>query len=218
MNRKLLLDMAVSMLLVAGLVVTAYGGEGVEEQRELGLNQRQPPLKVMDAIGLKPGMTIADIGAGQGRYTVWFSPRVGPHGMVYSNDIDPSALDHLRQRCKEQGLTNVKIVLGEVTDPELPAGAIDIAFMINVYHHLDKPVKLIRDTLACLAPGGVVAIVECDPNKDGFNPDHGTPRRTVLRQLEEAGLVEIEVIDPDWLKDDYIYIGRPAGVAPAAGD
>ncbi len=156
-------------------VSAAFCGEVVVEQWEEGLNQRQPPLKVMDAIGLKPGMTIADIGAGRGRYTVWFSPRVGPGGKVY---------------------------------------AIDIAFMIDVYHHLDQPVKMIRDTLACLSPGGVVAIVECGPNKNGFDPDHGTPRAKMLRQLKEAGLTEIEVIDPPWLKDDYIYIGRVGGEQP----
>lgn len=201
--------MLASALLAATIAVLAFGGEVVVEQREERLNQRQPPLKVMDAIGLKPGMTIADIGAGRGRYTVWFANRVCAQGKVYANDIDQESLAHLRQRCDQQGLANVETILGTVADPQLPAGAIDIAFMINVYHHLDQPVKLVRETLASLTSGGVVAIVECDPAKDGFDPHHGTAKEEMLRQLGEAGLVEIEVIDPPWLKDDYIYIGRP---------
>ncbi len=211
MYRTRLFKVLAPALLGAGIAVRAFGGDVVVEEWEERLNQRQPPLEVMDAIGLKAGMTIADIGAGRGRYTVWFAQRVGLEGRVYANDIDEMVLAHLRQRCEGQGLTNVETVLGQLTDPKLPAGTIDIAFMINVYHHLDEPVQLVRETLPCLAPGGVVAIVECDPSKDGFDPDHGTPKAKMLRQLGEAGLVDIEVIDPPWLKDDYIYVGRPGG-------
>jgi ubiquinone/menaquinone biosynthesis C-methylase UbiE len=164
----------------------------------------------MDAIGLEAGMTIADIGAGRGRYTVWFADRVGPEGKVLANDIDREALAHLRARCRGQGLDNVETVLGGVTDPGLPEGVVDIAFMINVYHHLDQPVELVRRLLPTLGPGGVVAIVECDPDKGGFDRDHGTSKAEMLRQLKEAGLAEIEVIDPPWLEHDYIYLGRPA--------
>jgi ubiquinone/menaquinone biosynthesis C-methylase UbiE len=211
MTRTQVLKMLAPLLLITVAAGFAAAGDVVVEPREERLNQRQPPLQVMDAISLKPGMTIADIGAGRGRYTVWFAQRVGPEGKVYANDIDRESLAHLRRRCEAQGLANVEAVLGQLTDPKLPAGAIDIVFMINVYHHLADPVRLVRKALPGLRPGGVVAIVECDPSKDGFDPDHGTPKAKMLRQLGEAGLVGIEVIDPAWLKDDYIYVGRPGG-------
>jgi ubiquinone/menaquinone biosynthesis C-methylase UbiE len=95
----------------------------------------------MDIIGLKEGMVIADIGAGRGRMTVWFADRVGAKGKVYANDIDRSSLDYLENRCRKNNITNVKTILGKVDDPLLPAGEVDIAFMVSVYHHLEKPLS-----------------------------------------------------------------------------
>jgi ubiquinone/menaquinone biosynthesis C-methylase UbiE len=177
------------------------------EEWEKRLNKLQPPKEIMDAIGVKPGMIIGEIGAGTGRMTIWLADRVGDEGKVYANDIDRKALDHLESRCKKDNLGNVVTVLGEVEDPLLPENALDLAFMINVYHHLDMPVALVRNIIPSLKPTGILAIVDADPEKSNFGPNHSTPMEEMLVQLDEAGYKLIRV--EKFLPDDNIYICQP---------
>jgi len=104
-------------------------------------NEYQPPEQVMDSLGVKPGMVIAEVGAGRGRYAVLMAKRVGAAGKIYANDIDKKALDYLEYRCKRDSIANVVTVLGKVTDPQLPKNKMDMVYMINTYHHLDKPIE-----------------------------------------------------------------------------
>jgi ubiquinone/menaquinone biosynthesis C-methylase UbiE len=178
------------------------------EEWEKRLNRQQPPVKIMDTIGMMPGMVIGEVGAGRGRMTMWIADRVGDSGKVYANDIDKGALEHLMVRCKRDGFQNVEIIVGEVENPKLPASALDIAFMINVYHHLDSPVPLIRNILPSLKPDGILAIVECDPDKVDWGKDEGCNRKKdMVRELKEAGfeVIRIETF-LDW---DNIYIAKP---------
>jgi len=198
----------IGILLVAQFLLSqekSFQIEGWEKR----LNRRQPPAKIMDTIGLKPGMVIGEVGAGTGRMTMWLAQRVGDSGKVYANDIDKNALKHLRQRCERDGFENIEIVLGEVEDPKLPAGTLDIAFMINVYHHLDNPVPLIRNLLPSLKPDGILAIVECNPEKVDWGAEHGcSSKENMIKSLEEAGfeIVRIET----FLDEDNIYIAKPS--------
>jgi len=173
---------------------------------EKRLNRLQPPKKIMDAIGLKPGMTIGDIGAGRGRFTVWFADRVSESGKVYANDINQRALRYLSKRCKRHGFKNVIPCLGKVVDPNIPEGALDIAFMINVYHHLDKPIELLANIIPTLKPDGILVIVEHDPIKSGWTTE-STAKKKVIEQAVQAGyeLIKIE----DFLPNDYIYFFQP---------
>jgi ubiquinone/menaquinone biosynthesis C-methylase UbiE len=177
------------------------------EEWEKRLNKLQPPKEIMDAIGVRSGMILGEIGAGTGRMTIWLADRVGDEGKVYANDIDPKALDHLEGRCEKDNLLNVVTILGEVEDPLLPKNALDLAFMINVYHHLDMPVELVRNIIPSLKSNGILAIVDADPEKSDFGPGHSTPMKEMLAQLDEAGykLIRVET----FLPDDNIYIGRP---------
>jgi ubiquinone/menaquinone biosynthesis C-methylase UbiE len=177
------------------------------EEWEKRLNKLQPPKEIMDAIGVRPGMILGEIGAGTGRMTIWLADRVGEMGKVYANDIDREALDHLELRCKKDKLNNVLTILGEVEDPLLPKKTLDLAFMINVYHHLDMPVALVRNIIPSLKSTGILAIVDGDPEKSNFGPSHSTPKEEMLAQLEKAGyeLIRVET----FLPDDNIYICRP---------
>jgi ubiquinone/menaquinone biosynthesis C-methylase UbiE len=178
------------------------------EEWEKRLNRRQPPVKIMDAIGMKPGMVIGEVGAGTGRMTMWIADRVEDSGKVYANDIDKGALEHLRERCKRDGFENVEIVVGEVEDSKLPASALDIAFMINVYHHLDRPVPLIRNILPSLKSDGILAIVDCDPDKVDWGKEHDcTQKKDMVRELKEAGFEVIRI--ETFLNEDNIYIAKP---------
>ncbi len=131
-----------------------------ESANEARLNGLQPPAQVMDAIGIKPGMAVAEIGAGRGRYVVQIAVRVGENGKVYAEDIDAASLRHLERRCEKWGLEHVETILGDVKDPKLPEGELDVIFVISAYHHFEDPVALMRNARPSLKPGGVVAIGE----------------------------------------------------------
>ncbi|KPK61789.1 MAG: hypothetical protein AMS21_08940 [Gemmatimonas sp. SG8_38_2] len=131
-----------------------------ESDNEARLNGLQPPDQVMDAIGIRPGMIGAEIGAGRGRYVVQLAVRVGESGKIYGEDIDAAALRYLDRRCERWGLTNVETILGTVDDPKLPAGELDFIFIISAYHHFDDPVALLGNARASLKPDGMLAIAE----------------------------------------------------------
>jgi ubiquinone/menaquinone biosynthesis C-methylase UbiE len=195
------------MLLTASLLMAQDRSFQIEAW-EKRLNRRQPPVKIMDTIGIKPGMVIGEVGAGTGRMTMWIAERVGDSGKVYANDINRRSLEHLERRCERDGFENVEIIVGEVEDPKLPANALDIAFMINVYHHLDNPVPLIRNILPSLKPNGILAIVECDPDKVDWGKEHGcTGKKDMVRALKEAGFEVIRI--ETFLNEDNIYIAKP---------
>jgi ubiquinone/menaquinone biosynthesis C-methylase UbiE len=178
------------------------------EEWEKGLNQRQPPLKIMDAIGLKQGMIIGEVGAGTGRMTMWLADRVGESGKVYANDIDRSALDHLRRRCKRDGFKNVEIIVGKMENPGFHTGSLDIAFMINVYHHLADPVPILQNLRPSLKPNGMLAIVECDPDKVDWGDEHGCSRKEdMIDDLKNAGFEVVRI--ETFLDEDSIYIAKP---------
>lgn len=196
----------VVLMLMTIDVMVAQSGDVPVEPWERRMNERQPPEKIMDAIGLKAGMTIGDIGAGRGRLAVWFSARVGESGKVYANDINKDVLDYIDRRCQRHTIKNITTILGEVEDPLLPEKELDIAFMINVYHHLEKPFELVRNTLPSLKPNGILAIVERDREKAGGSSWEATAKKTLIELVEKAGykLVKID----DFLEEDNIYIFR----------
>jgi ubiquinone/menaquinone biosynthesis C-methylase UbiE len=174
------------------------------EPSEERLNSQHQPEKLLDAIGLKEGMTIADIGAGRGRMTVFFSYKVGETGKVLANDIDKNALEYLNNRCQSNNITNVTTYLGKVDNPMLPAGEVDIAFMVSTYHHLEKPVEMMRNTIPCLKKDGVLVIVERDPVKTGQTGSESTAREKLIREANEAGF-ELVKINTELLERDNIY-------------
>ena len=181
------------------------------EDWEKALNQRQPPIRIMDAIGLRPGMIVGEVGAGSGRMTMWLADRVGDSGRVYANDIERTALEHLRKRCKRDGFKNVIIIHGKMEDPRFPTGTLDIAFMINVYHHLADPVLLIRNIHPSLKPDGILAIVECDPDQVSWGDEHGcSGKEKMTRDLKMAGFDVVRI--ESFLEEDSIYIAKPTSL------
>jgi ubiquinone/menaquinone biosynthesis C-methylase UbiE len=173
-----------------------------ENANEARLNGLQPPDLVMDAIGLKPGMTVAEIGAGRGRYVVHLAVRVGETGRVYAEDIDAPSLKHLESRCRNGGLRNVQTILGEVLDPKLPAGEFDLIFVISSYHHFEDPVVLMRNARPALKPDGRLAIAEWLPR--GEDTEETTTPEDMEAQMKAAGYT-LERIDKQ-LEANRIYI------------
>ena len=178
-----------------------------EDANEARLNRLQPPGQVMDIIGAAAGMTIAEIGAGRGRYVVHLADRVGPGGRIYAEDIDADALRHLAGRCRAAGFANVEAVLGGPDDPKLPAGKLDLIFVISSYHHFGDPVALMRKARTALKPTGRLAIAEWIPTKD--NGGTGTPPEKMRAQMDEAGFI-LERVDGSLEANGLnIYLFRP---------
>jgi ubiquinone/menaquinone biosynthesis C-methylase UbiE len=135
----------------------------LEESWEKTSNKRHPPEKVMDMLGIKPGLIIGEIGAGRGRFTVHLARRVGPSGNIYANDIDQKGLDYIKARCQRHNFANVETVMGKVDDPLFPQKNLDMIFMVWVYHMLEKPVDLLKSLVPYLKPGATVAMLEPVP-------------------------------------------------------
>ncbi|MBA7551276.1 2-methoxy-6-polyprenyl-1,4-benzoquinol methylase, mitochondrial [subsurface metagenome] len=201
MQKKSLQNIILFLVLYAGVFFTlsCQNPDAWEERH----NRKQPPDKVMDAIGVKPGKIVGEVGAGRGRYVVHMARRVGPEGKVYANDINKNKLKYLRSRCKRENILNIETVLGEVDDPKLPEGQLDVIYVINTYHHLDRKIDIMKNIKPALKPDGIFVIIENEPNKSGWE-SHATPKDVVIREAGEAGfeLVRIE----DFLEEDNIYI------------
>jgi len=138
-------------------------------------------------LAIKPGMTVADIGAGSGYHVVRLAPIVGPGGRIIAEDVMPEYLRSLQNRIQELGLQNVAIGLGEPHDPRLPASSVDLAMLIHMYHEIAGPYALLYNLVPALKPQARVGIV------DAFKPTlkHGTPPKLLRCELEAVGYREI---------------------------
>jgi ubiquinone/menaquinone biosynthesis C-methylase UbiE len=186
---------------------SAYSCGDDPDAWEASHNAVQPPEKVLDAIGLQAGMVIGEIGAGRGRYAVFLAERVGDEGKVYANDIDEEDLEYLEFRCERDSISNITTIVGKETETLFPEASLDIVFMINTYHHISKPVELLKSTVPALKPGGTLAIVEHCPEKLSESwSGHTTAKETVIEHAGEAGfeLVKMET----FLERDNIYVFR----------
>jgi ubiquinone/menaquinone biosynthesis C-methylase UbiE len=117
---------------------------------------KQKPQELVAALNIKPGMTVADIGTGVGYMLPFLSSAVGPSGKVYGEDIQTDFLD----RAKAKKSANVELILGTETDPKLPSGAVDVALVLDVYHHFDYPDRMLAAIRRGLKPGAHLVIVD----------------------------------------------------------
>src|SRR5437660_789614 len=132
---------------------TVMGFEGADWLERAEREDEEEPERALDALELKKGDTVADIGAGSGYITARIAKRVGPTGRVYAEDIQPEMLALLQQRIARQQLTNVTPVLGLFDDPKLPASAIDVELLVDVYHEFSEPQQMLRGLRTALKPG-----------------------------------------------------------------
>jgi len=116
--------------------------------------------EIIKAIGLKPGMAVADIGAGTGLFTRMFSPLVGPEGKVYAVDIAASFVEHIERQAKADGVKNIQGVVCTADSVNLPPASIDLAFICDAYHHFEFPHKAMRSIHRALKPGGSVILID----------------------------------------------------------
>lgn len=163
-----------------------------------GRAERLQINKVMDTLGILPGKTVADIGAGSGFFTVLAARRVGEKGMVYAVDINPEAIQYIDARAKKEDLHNVKTILGKPDNPLLPA-PVDAVLLLKVYHEIAQPIVLFRNLRHSLAKDAKVGVI--DRNGDGAN--HGVARDVIIREMKLAGYNIIQ--NEDYKKDGMDY-------------
>jgi SAM-dependent methyltransferase len=138
---------------------------------------------VMDWAGIKLGTTVADIGAGEGYYTIRLGERVGPKGRVLAQDINRGALDRLGERVTREQLDNVAIKEGAVDDPRLPEHSFDRVFMVHMYHEVGEPYAFLWRLRPALADGGEVIVVDRDRATD----QHGIPPKLLFCEFAAVG-------------------------------
>lgn len=183
------------------------------ESREVAANRDA----IVEALGLRPGMSVADIGAGTGLFTFALGDAVGPGGRVDAVDIVPGFLTRLRELKAQRGASQVRVIEGGERQVRLPAGSVQLAFLCNVYHHLEYPVAYMRSVRDALAPGGEVVVIDFE-RIEGVTSERmlkhvRAPKATVLTELTEAGFELIT--EQPLLKDNYFLRLRAVAVEPA---
>lgn len=143
--------------------------------------------RVMDMAEIEPGMTVADIGAGNGYYTIRLAPRVGETGRVLAEDIIPETRDRLAERVTRERLDNVSVRLGEPADPMLPDDSFDRIFMVHMYHEIESPYEFLWNMRPALRGDGLVIVVDADRPTNR----HGTPPDLLRCEFRAVGYEEV---------------------------
>jgi protein-L-isoaspartate O-methyltransferase len=165
--------------------------------------------EVMRLAQIAPGMSVADIGAGEGYYTVRLSPLVGRRGRVLAEDIVAETRDRLAQRVQREGLDNVAVKLGKPADPMLPKGSFDRILLVHMYHEVTEPYEFLWNLREGLRPDGLVVLVDSDrPVKR-----HGMPPRQLLCEFAALGLTPVRTARLPHA-DAYFVAFRIAGPRP----
>jgi len=178
---------------IAGVMGMSGANWLVRPEREA----EEQPEKALDALNLKPGMVVADIGAGVGYMSLRMARRVGPSGKVYANDLQPPMLDLLRQNAAKAGIGNIVTVVGAVADPKLPANTMDLVLLVDVYHEFSQPQQMLRKIRETLKPDGRLVLLEYraeDPNVP-IIAEHKMTVAQVKSELEAEGFVLQPVIE-----------------------
>jgi predicted methyltransferase len=151
---------------------------------------------IVAALGVKPGQTIADLGAGSGYYTFRIAPLVQPHGIVLAIDIEPMMLNAIRERVRREGVTNVEAIRGAARDPNLAARSIDLLFMIDVYHELEFPHETMEKVRRALKPGGRVAVIEfrAEDPRVAIKDLHKMSEAQIIRELTAVGFRHVSTV------------------------
>jgi ubiquinone/menaquinone biosynthesis C-methylase UbiE len=162
---------------------------------------------IVKALALRPDMAVADIGAGTGLFTRLIADRVGPKGRVYAVDISPAFLKYIADEAKRRKQPQIQTVLGTQEVTNLPAGAVDVAFLCDTYHHLEHPETLLASIHRALRPGGRLVMVEFDrsrPVSSDFVKKHvRADKKQFLSEIAAAGFTPIPVRDAPQMKENF---------------
>jgi len=147
--------------------------------------KEEEPAKLLKALDLKPGMVVADVGAGSGYHVFLMAPIVGAKGKVIACDIQQEMLDLITKKALKQNTTNIETVKGTATDPKLPPAGVDLILMVDVYHEFDHPNEMTEKMVAALKPGGRLVFVEfrMEDDRVPIKLVHKMSERQVLKEM-----------------------------------
>jgi ubiquinone/menaquinone biosynthesis C-methylase UbiE len=150
----------------------------------------QPPDQIMDVLGIAEASVVADVGAGSGWFTVRLARRVGPNGVVYAQDVQQEMLQAIKRRVEREGLTNVRPVLGQGSNPRLPRNTLDAILIVGVYNEIGDKVEMLRNLAAALKPQGRIGVIDFKLSGGGPGPPMAerVDPRIVVRDAASAGL------------------------------
>jgi SAM-dependent methyltransferase len=191
---------------VAGIVTDIWRNE--EARDRAGEAER-----VMNLLGVKPGVSVADIGAGSGYYTVRLARRVGLTGHVYAEDVVPAYLERLARRVSSEGLAGeVTLVRGDPHDPRLPPRSIDLALLVHMYHEVQQPYGLLWNLRPALRSGAHVAVIDARKQTAA----HGTPPDVLRCELAAVGYQETAFYDLQESTYLAVFVPPSPGAGPAS--
>ncbi|HEY7542415.1 MAG TPA: methyltransferase domain-containing protein [Methylomirabilota bacterium] len=169
--------------------------------------------RVLSRLGVKSGMRVADVGAGDGYYTVRLAKRLGPGATIYAEDVVQSHLDHLAARLARERIAGITLVHGTPSDPRLPPQSIELALLAHMYHEIQQPYEFVYRLYGALATGGRVAIIDNDKPTD----KHGTPPALLRCELGAVGYREVDflLLAP---ADGYLAVFAPPAALPRPED
>ena len=160
-------------------------------------NREEEPAKLMKALKLKPGMTVCDLGCGNGFYTLKLAREVGPEGKVLAVEIQQEMLDLLQKRADKAGVKNFQPILGTVVDPRLPDNAVDLILIVDVYHEMDHPVEMLAALRKSLSKTGRMVLVEFRAEDDNvpIKPLHKMSKAQINKEIPANGFKLVDQYD-----------------------
>jgi ubiquinone/menaquinone biosynthesis C-methylase UbiE len=185
-----------SAIAIASLVAAFIPGCG--NWSGFGFHASGPELpRLRQALTLKAGMVVADVGAGKGELTLALAGEVGPSGRVFSTEIDPARLARLRETLARGRLGHVTVVEARSHDTGLPPGCCDAIVLRRVYHHVTDPARTNAGLLQSLRPGGLLAVIDLPPPFSGHRGSLGISAQVVVDEVTRSGFELLQRID-DW--------------------
>jgi ubiquinone/menaquinone biosynthesis C-methylase UbiE len=164
--------------------------------------------RIVEALAVSSGMTVADIGAGTGLFLPDFDRGVGSEGRVYAVEISPKFLEHLRERTEREGLTRVEVVEGLEDSVELPATSVDLAFVCDTYHHFEYPQSTLASLYTAIRPGGSLVILDFEripgESQDWVLGHMRAGKEVFRREIESAGFEFEREVTVEDLKENYV--------------
>ncbi len=188
---------------VASVISPAYSSEEARDRH--GEAER-----VLNRLGIRRGMRVADIGAGEGYYTVRLARRLGEGATIYAEDIDGEYLQRLEDRLRGERISQVQVIRGQPRDPKLPPIAVDVAILAHMYHEIENPYEFLYRLWASLGAGARVAVVDVDKRTE----NHGTPPALLRCEMATLGFRQVDFtgLAP---ADGYLAVFEPPAALPS---